>query len=351
MNSRQIDFLKNDCASVFQSLEGFSELKNEHLYVTGGTGFFGKWISEAVSFLNDTYNFGIKLTLVSRSSEEFKKSSPHLANKNYITLVEANVCNLFEIPSDVTWIIHAAASPDNREHSSNPINIVNTITQGTNRVLDASLRLSHLKGFLNISSGLIYGGGSSIENDSAEKSIVGPNILEAGTSAYAEAKRMGESYCSIYRDLYRIPIKTVRPFAFIGPYQLIDRPWAINNFISDALKGGPIRVLGNHTSVRSYMYPSDMVYWVLTILCKGISGAVFNLGNDDGISLMDAANSISSYVAGHPSVISQPNFKSLKHSVFVPSITKAKNELNLEIVTSSLDAIKKTIAWYKQENN
>ena len=351
MNTRQIDFLKKDCASVFQDADRLSELKNEHIFVTGGTGFVGKWIAEAISFLNESYAFGTKLTLLSRSAEEFKKTSPHLANKDYINLIETNVCDLFEIPSDVSWIIHAAATPDNREHSSNPISVVDTITTGTNTLLNASLRLSNIKKILFLSSGLIYGCQPDNIQVIDESFVGGPNTMEAGTAAYAEAKRMGESFCSIYRNLYRLPIVTARPFAFIGPNQLIDRPWAINNFLHDAFRGGPIRILGDHTSLRSYMYPSDMVNWLLTMLVKGNSGAVYNLGSDDEISLMEVANTISNLAPGRPSVTLPPEYKKLKHSVFVPSTEKAKSELGLNILTNSHDAIEKTINWFKHEYN
>ena len=82
----------------------------------------------------------------------------------------------------------------------------------------------------------------------------------------------------------RLPIVTVRPFAFLGPYQLLDRPWAANNFIRDSLLGGPIRIQGDGQSVRSYMYPADMALWLLTIFPRGSVGSVYNVGSPNGIT-------------------------------------------------------------------
>jgi dTDP-glucose 4,6-dehydratase len=43
-----------------------SDLKNSEILVTGGTGFLGRWILEFVIYLNDKYNFNIKLYLLAR---------------------------------------------------------------------------------------------------------------------------------------------------------------------------------------------------------------------------------------------------------------------------------------------
>ncbi len=69
----------------------------------------------------------------------------------------------------------------------------------------------------------------------------------------------------------KLPVVTARPFAFIGPYQGLDKPWAVNNFLRDALLGVPIRILGDADTVRSYMYPSDMAFWLLAILAEGVA--------------------------------------------------------------------------------
>ena len=91
----------------------------------------------------------------------------------------------------------------------------------------------------------------------AEKSFEGfdPSAFPA---AYAEAKRYGESLCTLFRNQFRLPIVNVRPFSFVGPYQSLDAPWAINNFIRDVVMRQPIRIQGDGTAVRSYMYGADM---------------------------------------------------------------------------------------------
>ncbi|MBU3917368.1 NAD-dependent epimerase/dehydratase family protein, partial [bacterium] len=136
-------------------------------------------------------------------------------------------------------------------------------------------------------------------------------------------------------------------FAFIGPYQLIDKPWAINNFIYDAINGGPIKILGDENTIRSYMYPSDMVNWILTSLSNGESGTVLNLGSSEGCSLREVADIICKCTPGETVTISQTLNRKAKHSVFVPDTNKAREELGLETSIELSEAVKRTIMWLK----
>jgi nucleoside-diphosphate-sugar epimerase len=350
VNSRQLEIIKKDCSELVDPIpEHLLQLKNEHILVTGGSGFMGSWLCELVSCLNETYSFNTKVTVISNNTDVMISRSPHLFTNKLISLKRKNVCDLIEIPEDVTWIIHAAATPDNRVHSSDPLRVVSTIIDGTRQVLDSCLRLPNLKKIVNISSGLIYGQQSQEIPQISEEHIGGPNCSEAGTSAYAEAKRMGESICSIYKTQFRLPIVNLRPFAFIGPYQLVDRPWAINNFINDAFSGGSIKILGDQNTVRSYMYPSDMAYWILGALVKGKSGSNYNLGSSEGHTLGDVANIVANCFPGKIK-ISFPSSDKARHSIFVPDTSNAEVDLDLKLTVNLLSAIENTVNWLKQGN-
>lgn len=349
MNSRQIDLIKEDCSNVLTNPQNLKALKNEHVLVTGGTGFMGSWLAETVTQLNEQHNFNTKLTLVSRHPNNLKDRAPHLASKPFIDFVAKNVCDLVEIPSDVTYVIHAAATPDNRVHFSDPLRVVDSIVQGTSQILDSCIRLPNLKKFVNISSGLVYGSTPSEVEKIPESLLGGPNCTEAGTAAYAEAKRMGESLCSIYRNQYRLPIVTLRPFAFVGPYQLIDRPWAINNFLNDAFHGGPIRILGNPNTLKSFMYPSDMANWVLQSLARGAEGNTYNLGSPEAITLGDVANKVESCFSGKISILVPPINEKKIRGQWVPDVTKMEQDLGLKQTIDIDQAISKTVKWLQLE--
>jgi dTDP-glucose 4,6-dehydratase len=226
--------------------------------------------------------------------------------------------------------------------------VVRTIVNGTASLLDSASRLQDLRRIVNISSASIYGNQPEEITRIPEKFYSGPDINLA-MSAYAEGKRMSEVLCSIYRTQYRMEIVTIRPFAFIGPYQSLDRPWAINNFLSDALNKGPIRILGDGSTVRSYMYPSDMVNWVLNILLRGKNGFVYNMGSTEEIKLMQLAQKIASFFSDKIDIQSNIAPVSNKISRLIPDTSLAEKDLQLRLTVSLDEALFRSIEWFKED--
>lgn len=342
----QTELILEDCKLVTSCLISRLEpLKNGTILITGGTGFIGTWLAEIISFLNDYYDFKIHLYLLSTHANTFKERRPHLASRQDISLIERDIRNLTDIPQDVSWIIHAAANPDSRAHASEPLKTVEVIVNGTDSILEYATRLPELNRILNISSGNIYGF-QPLELDKISEKFIGGLDCSAFNAAYPESKRIAETICSIYRNQHRLPIVNARPFAFIGPYQGLDRPWAVNNFIRDAILGGPIRILGDGQTVRSYMYPSDLVWWLLNILVHGKVGANYNVGSPEAITILDLAEKIAAQFPKSPKIISGlSKDNSLRISKFVPDVNFVIDSLDLKITTNLDTAIKRTILW------
>jgi dTDP-glucose 4,6-dehydratase len=235
-------------------------------------------------------------------------------------------------------------------HSSDPKKTIEVIVNGTNSALEMASRLPDLKKFLNISSGQIYGPQPWDMKLVPENYFSGIDCSSL-TSVYPEAKRLAETLCTVYKNQHRLPIVNARPFAFIGPYQLLDRPWAINNFIRDSLRGGPIRILGDGNTVRSYMYPSDMALWLLTILVKGSVGFNYNVGSPNELTLHDLAEKIALKFERPPKIISRvskdEHFRSTK---FVPDVSLAQKTLGLSLKVDIDTAIIRTIRWNQAHN-
>lgn len=350
MSLEAIKLVRQDCARVAVDISKLEALRGEHLLITGGTGFMGIWLTELLTYLNDQYGFGVQLSLLSRDPNAFRDKAPHLALRPDVSLIQQDVRNVVDLPKEVGWIIHAAGNPDNRQHASDPIQVMRVIVYGTASVLEAATRLPNLKKFLNISSGLIYGQ-QPIDLDCIPENFFGGIDCASVNTAYIEAKRFGETLCATYRNQHRLPIVIARPFAFMGPYQLLDRPWAINNFINDSLRGGPIRIQGDGETVRSYMYASDMAWWLLSILVQGVVEKNYNVGSQKGITLTDVAEKVANNFSIHPKVIIGGGSDSnLRRSKFVPDVSLSINTLNLKITVDLETAIRRTILW-NQINN
>ncbi|HXH99809.1 MAG TPA: NAD-dependent epimerase/dehydratase family protein [Sphingobacteriaceae bacterium] len=339
-----VNLVFEDCRKSCTNIDIFSALQGQSILVTGGTGFMGKWIAEMISYINATRSYNIQLCLLGRDIQRFKDEVPHLAEKEFIALIEQDVRNIHDLPENINYIIHAAGSPDNREHASQPLRMIETFYKGTQAVLDASTRLSDLKNIVHISSHQVYG-----ENDSQlliNEEYLGRLKSDSINHTYAEAKRITETLCSVYRSHFKLPIILMRPFAFIGPYQDLEKPWAINNFIRDGILGESIRILGNGQTTRSYLYASDMAFWILTALISGKTGESYNLGSKNSITLEDLANKVRSSLNNNIEIITKSS-KSIytNFTRLVPDTSKIVKAFNVDETHSLDDSIKRTIVW------
>lgn len=342
------EIVREDCARAVDAagkvLEG---LDGASLLITGGTGFLGSWICETISYLNEECGKGIQLHIVARGSERFTANLGHLAGKPYMDFIRSDVRNFAEMPKDVNFVMHAAANPDFRFHSSHPIETMTTIAEGTAAVLQAADRATNLRMFLNISSSAVYGGQPEGVARLSE-SFGGIPLVAASKSPYAEAKRYAEALCASARSEARMPVATVRPFTFLGPFQGLCAPWALNNFMNDALRKRPIRILSDGRTVRGYMYGADAAIWILAIMLGAKSGQVYNVGSSDGIPLADLAQKVALNAVPKPDVVLNASLTGVvPSSILVPDTSFVEKEFGLRLYTSIDLAVERTMAWHR----
>jgi nucleoside-diphosphate-sugar epimerase len=336
-----------DCLRILKERpETLKELKNSKVVVIGGTGFTGAWISEMIAALNDDFGYKIGLTLISRNPENLAATAPHLARRADIKMLKADVRQLGNFPMDANWIIHAAANPDIRLHASKPLETASVIADGTYSVIRIAERLSELKKILYLSSGLVYG--NNLVSDSGQNETdLGAPPLDA-SHVYANSKRFAETLCAAARIQSRIPVLVARPFSFIGPYQPLETPWAQTTFLSDALSGHAIRVLGDGQIIRSYLYGSDSAFWLLKIMTHGQPGDTVNVGSPAGIKIEDLAREIARNFTHAPDILLNTAPRTVRKSLpLLPDTSHAEKEYGLTQFTPLEAAIQSTIAWHR----
>ncbi|MES2299255.1 MAG: NAD(P)-dependent oxidoreductase [Pseudomonadota bacterium] len=320
-------------------------LARQHIAVTGGTGFLGTWIAEMVGALNDEYKLGITLDIYARNIGEWQRKAPHLANRLDIRAHSQDVRSPFEFARSTSHVIHAAGIPNNRVHSSDPLRVHQTTVGGLNNALDAATQLDGLRRFVNVSSCMVAGvpqrAGALTETDCF------PIPAGALHCVYTDAKRAAESVAAIYRSQFRLPISTVRPFTLTGAYQELDRPWAINNFMRDVLTGSEIRIHGDGSARRSYLYGSDAAWWTLAALVGGVDGEVYNLGSAKPVSHLELVGLIGERVSPRPrfAVNTSPARQQQQDDLF-PDISATVKRLGVAQTCSLEQTIDKTYRWF-----
>ena len=129
----------------------------------------------------------------------------------------------------------------------------------------------------------------------------------------------------------------------------LDAHFAIGNFISDALRGGPITVKGDGSPMRSYLYASDLAVWLWTVLFKGRSGRAYNVGSEDALNIAALAHEVAAAVPQkvRVQIASAPAPGAPVHR-YVPSTARARAELCLSADVPLREAIRRTQDWFSE---
>ena len=296
------------------------------IFLTGGTGFFGKSI---LSMLIRGFGPELKFTVLSRDPGKFLAENPEFSGMGAVDFIAGDVRD-FQFPDrSFDYIFHAAAPtlamPQGVERS--------IILDGTRRVLDFARRCGAGK-ILFVSSGAVYG------PQPPDLERIPEDFPCRPVTEYGIAKYEAEQMC------LDSGIETViaRCFAFVGPYLNRNIHFAIGNFIRDCLANHDIEIKGNGTPYRSYLYADDLVKWLFRILFEGKAGQVYNVGSGHAVSIRELAETVHRVLhSDNRIVIRGKPIPGQAPVRYVPEVMKIWRELHLSVETGLEEAILKTV--------
>jgi nucleoside-diphosphate-sugar epimerase len=321
----------------------WNNVKNQTIFITGGTGFFGKWLLSSFIYCNKTGTLNNKLIVLTRDSNKFLKIYPQY-NTSEITYLDGDITKFVFPEQDIDFIIHAATEASATLNLEQPLLMFDTIVNGTKRVLELA-RVKNVKAILHTSSGAVYGEQPSSITHLNEEYMGAPDVLSSA-SAYGEGKRVAEMIATMYYKIHNVPSKIARCYAFAGPYLPLDGTFAFGNFILDVINKRDIIITGDGTPHRSYMYASDLMIWLWTILFNAEPNIAINVGSDESINIADLAKMMAYYGESKISVtVLKQATTGNPPKRYVPSIKRARENLKLEIKIPLSEAIKKTLQF------
>lgn len=320
-------------------------LRGARIFVTGGTGFFGCWLLETLLWANDRRRLASSAVVLTRNPEAFIAKAPHLATHPAVTLHPGDVRSFAFPDGPFSHVVHAGMDASTGLDAREPRLMWDMMVNGTARVLELARRAGATR-FLLTSSGSVYGRQLPVDFV-AEDYPAAPNPSDA-PAMHGEAKRASEMLCAINADETLQPT-VARCFAFVGPYLPIDVHFAIGNFIRDALAGGPIRVAGDGTAIRSYLYAADLAVWLWTILLRGRAMRPYNVGSPEAVSIAELAALVRDTVAPGARVeIARQPVPGAPVSRYVPSVERAAADLGLVPTVQLREAIARTARFVRQ---
>lgn len=323
-------------------------LRGRRIFVTGGTGFFGRWLLESFALVNRALALNAHMVVLSRNPEAFARKAPHLQQDPSIQFVRGDVRHFTlqearaqSCEASFHFVIHAATEASAQLNAEEPLRMFDTVVNGTRAALEFAVATGANR-FLLTSSGAVYGPQPCEMTHIPEDFAGGPDCTQAG-SAYSEGKRAAEVLCASFHKQHGIEPLIARCFAFVGPFLPLDGHFAIGNFIRDALAGGPIRIGGDGTPFRSYLYAADLSIWLWTILFRGAAMRPYNVGSASDLTIAQLATTVREAMESTVEVVTaktpDPNGVITR---YVPDNTRPISELQLAEWITLPDAIRRT---------
>ena len=181
---------------MFARLErDWRHLAGARLFITGGTGFIGRWMLEALTQANQRLGLAVEAVILTRDPDMFARKVPHLAADPAITLMQGDVLGFPSPDGAFSHVIHAATDASAALTEHDPRRMFDTIVTGTRHTLD--IAVDQRAQYFFLSSGAVYGNQPWDVTHVGEDWLGGPDPGNP-RNAYAEGKRAAEMLCVIY---------------------------------------------------------------------------------------------------------------------------------------------------------
>ncbi len=271
-------------------------LKDKHILVTGGAGFIGSTITEAL------LNLGASVTVLDNLSTGLQSNVDRLSHHEKYRFIKGDICqpeDYRNILKDIDAVSHQAALGSVPRSIEFPLNTHHVNATGFLTIIH-EVKEAGIKRFVYASSSSVYGDSSeAIKKEGEEGKALSP---------YAVTKQLNEQYAGVYAKLHEIETIGLRYFNVFGPYQNPNGVYAaaIPKFLSAVLTGGKITVNGDGEQTRDFTYVQNAVLanlLGLTTNNQAAYGSVFNVACGKRLTLNEV---ISGIVSGVQSLNYQP---------------------------------------------
>ena len=310
--------------------------------VTGGAGFIGSHLCDALLERGDS------VVVLDNLSTGNKKNIEHLVGNPSFELIEGSILDVEivdKVVASVDHVLHLAAAVGVFTIVDKPLESLTTNLRGTENILEAAYK--HQKEVLIASSSEIYGKNSGGALNEESDRIVGSPLKSRWS--YSEAKAIDESMAYFYYQEKKLGVRIVRFFNTVGPRQVGHYGMVVPRFVTAAIKNEPLTVYGTGSQSRCFCHVKDAVAGVLAVIDSNATlGEVFNIGNDEEITIEDLAHEVIE-LTGSTSAIEKvlyekayaPGFEDMQRRI--PDIGKIKRVVGW-VPKLSLDSIITDIA-------
>lgn len=327
-------------------MEESGALMFKHILLTGGAGFIGcNFVRFVLRERPGTRLTNLDALTYSGNLESLRDIE---TNQRY-KFVHGDVCDsdlVGRLLEECEAVVHMAAEShvDRSILDARPFIMSNVV--GTQTLLD-SLRRMAAAGrkpprFVYVSTDEVYGS-LPLENPEVkftEETPLAPN------SPYAASKAAGDCLVRAYHHTFHLDVLTTRCSNNFGPYQFPEK--VIPLFVTNLIEGRPVPLYGDGRNVRDWLHVEDHCEAVLTVLEKGRSGEVYNIGGDNERSNLELTRTILQIMGKGEEMITRVKDRPGHDLRYAIDAGKIRRELGWRPTRSAWPrALEETIRWYR----
>jgi dTDP-glucose 4,6-dehydratase len=316
------------------------------ILVTGGVGFIGCNFVRYMYKMYPDYRFKVVDLLTYAGRIE---NGPRDALDSgryefwYGDVRNAELMDTLVSESDV--VVHMAAETHVTRSIYDNRLFFETDVVGTQTVANAVLKhRDRVERFVHVSTSEVYG--TALAERMDEEHPLNP------MSPYAAAKCGADRLVHSYWATYQIPAVIVRPFNNYGPRQHLEK--LVPRFVTSCLLGEPLRVHGDGSAARDWLYVGDhcaALDRLLHIPIEQVAGEVINLGSGEHRTILEIAHNVRDAMGCSTTPIEFIGDRPGQVFRHTSDIAKARRLLEWAPCTGFDAGLERTIRWYRDHED
>jgi len=312
----------------------FSASTTQRVLVTGGAGFLGSHLCEALLAR------GHDVLCVDNFYTGSKANVVHLFADPMFELMRHDITFPLYVEADVIYNLACPASPIH--YQFDPVQTTKTSVHGAINMLGLAKRIKAR--ILQASTSEVYGDPEihpQPEDYWGHCNPVGPR------ACYDEGKRCAETLFFDYHRQHGLEIKVARIFNTYGPRMHPNDGRVVSNFIVQALHNAPITLYGDGQQTRSFCYVDDLVGGLVALMESdaAFTGPV-NLGNPGEFTIRELAELVIELTGSRSKLCFEP-LPTDDPRQRQPDISLAHAELGWAPSVALRDGLARTIAYFE----
>lgn len=293
----------------------WEKLSGSNILVTGATGLIGSCLVEVLMSRPEK---DYQVFVSGRNEERARKRFASYEQDSAFHFFKYDVLSPLEGDINFDFIVHAASNASPNFFVQKPVEVIRANVDGVHNLLSYGLR-HHLKRFLYVSSGEVYGEG---DGSVFSEEYSGYVDCTKPRSCYPSSKRAAETLCAAYMAEYGVDMVIARPSHTYGPYFTESDNRVFAQFVRNVLRNEDIIMKSTGSQFRSWCYVVDCVSAMLHILFNGERGEAYNIADQTSnitikeFATMVATSAKKNVIMEIPSDAEKAGFNIVTKSIF-----------------------------------